>query len=58
MEEESRRKQLLEEPRQIEEAGIESENHDGKQSSDVSAEDSKDEEVSYFVDWHFNFSGD
>ncbi|KAM0849363.1 hypothetical protein ACQ4PT_053800 [Festuca glaucescens] len=47
MEEESRRKQLLEEPRQIEEAGIESENHDGKQSSDVSAEDSKDEEESH-----------
>ncbi|XP_051177115.1 inner membrane protein PPF-1, chloroplastic [Lolium perenne] len=47
MEQESRRKQLLEEPRQIEEAGIESEALDGKQSSHASAEDSKDEEESH-----------
>ncbi|KAM0928504.1 hypothetical protein ACQ4PT_002520 [Festuca glaucescens] len=47
MEEESRRKQPLEEPRQIEEAGIESEALDLKQSSDSSAEGSKDEEESH-----------
>ncbi|XP_047071422.1 ALBINO3-like protein 1, chloroplastic [Lolium rigidum] len=47
MEEESRRKQLLEQPKIMEEAGIESETLDGKQSSDASAEDSKDEEESH-----------
>ena len=49
MEEESRRKQLLEQPKQTEEASIESEGVDGKQNFDGSAAaDSKQEEVRSF----------
>jgi hypothetical protein len=48
MEEESRRKKLLEQAKPTEEAGIESEARDGKQSSDGSAADSNLEEVGLF----------
>ncbi|CAM0877977.1 unnamed protein product [Alopecurus aequalis] len=47
MEEESRRKQLLEQPKQTDESGIESEALDGKQNSDGYAADIKEEEESH-----------
>ena len=49
MEEESRRKQLLEQAKQIEEASSDSVAIEGKQNFDSSAPDTQDEQVSLFV---------